>query len=60
MDCLRTVFGCLAELRDARELALEKFPFEVEGIVIERAAKIGWLDDEVMDDSPFFSWSVPK
>ena len=55
-----TILGGLAEFGDALEFALEEFPFKIEGIVIECAAEVGWLDDEVMDDGPFFAGSVPK
>lgn len=60
MHRLRPVLGRLAEFGDALEFALEEVAFEVEGVVIEGAAEVGWLDDEVMDDGPFLAGGVPE
>lgn len=60
MKCLRPVLRRLAKFRDALEFALEEAPFHVEGIVIERAAEVGWLDDEVMDDGAFLAWRMAQ
>lgn len=60
MHRLRSVLRCLAEFRNSLEFALEKIPLHVECVVIERAAKVGRLDDEVMDDGPFLAGCVPK
>ena len=60
IQCLRPVLRCLAEFGDALEFAQEETSFEIERVVIERAAKIGRLDNEVMNDGPFLTGSVPK
>ena len=60
MHRLRTILRGLAEFRDSLEFALEEVAFEIERVVIERAAEVGWLDDEVMDDRPFLTGGVPE
>ena len=44
MHRLRTILRGLAEFRDSLEFALEEVAFEIERVVIERAAEVGWLD----------------
>jgi hypothetical protein len=50
-----SIFSCLAELGDTLEFPPKKVSFHIKRTVIKKSSKVWWLNNEVMDDSAFFT-----